>query len=284
MGARIAGRFVDAGHRLVVWNRTAERAAPLVARGAERAATPADAARAAEALIVMVSDPAALAEVAEGSDGIVAGAGRGLTVVQMSTVDPAAVSRLASMLPRSVGLLDAPVLGSTDAVEAGSLILFVGGPDELFARCSPLLSVLGTPVHVGPLGAGTAAKLVANATLLNTLGILGEALALADRVGLPRDVAFEILSHTPLAAQAERRRAAIENEDYPTRFAVALARKDAELILGAAAGAKLPLTSATAEWLRNADDAGLGDADYTALLAWILRTREPPESCPARRW
>jgi 3-hydroxyisobutyrate dehydrogenase-like beta-hydroxyacid dehydrogenase len=276
MGSRIATRLLDAGHELIVWNRSAERAAPLVERGARIADSPAEAAAAADALIVMVADPPALAAVSEGTEGIAAGATSSLTVIQMSTVDPAAVSRLATALPAGVGLLDAPVLGSIDAVEAGSLTLFVGGPEPLVERWKPLLSTLGSPIHVGPVGAGTAAKLVANATLFGTLGLLGEAIALAERLGVPRDVAFEILGTTPLATQAERRRDAIENEAIPKRFGLSLARKDAELVLAAAAdaGADLRLATATAEWLRSADAGGLGDLDYTALLAWILRAGE----------
>jgi len=271
MGARIAERLLDAGYQVTVWNRTAERAAPLVDRGAAFAASPAAAAAEAEAVVVMVSDPAALAAVTEGAEGIAAGATDALTVVQMSTVDPAAVSRLASTLPADVGLLDAPVLGSTDAVEAGSLTVFVGGEKELVTRWTPLLTTLGTPIHVGPVGAGTAAKLVANATLLSTVAALGEAIALADRLGLSRELAFEILSTTPLAAQADRRRAAIEHDDYSPRFPLSLARKDGDLIVEAASD--LTLTRATAEWLRSAEAGGLGELDYTALLGWILRGR-----------
>jgi 3-hydroxyisobutyrate dehydrogenase/2-hydroxy-3-oxopropionate reductase len=272
MGSRIAARLLDARHRLIVWNRTAEKAQPLVERGAELAASPADAAGAAEAVLVMVSDPAALVAVSEGPQGIAAGATSSLTVIQMSTVDPAAASRLASALPAGAGVLDTPVLGSIDAVEGGSLTLFVGGAEPLVKRWTPLLSTLGSPIHVGPLGAGTAAKLVANATLFSTLAVLGEAIALAERLGLARDVVFEILKTTPLAAQAERRREALENENYPKRFALALARKDAELIVEA--GADLRVHAATAEWLREAEDGDLGDLDYTALLAWILRARK----------
>jgi 3-hydroxyisobutyrate dehydrogenase len=276
MGSRIAGRLIDAGHQVLVWNRTAERAAPLVERGAQLAATPAAAAAGAEAVIVMVSDPSALVAVTEEENGIAPGATASLTVIQMSTVDPAAVMRLAGALPKGVGLLDAPVLGSTDAVEAGTLTLFVGGPAPLVERWTPLLSDLGSPIHVGGVGAGTAAKLVANATLFATLAALGEAIALAERLGLSPEIAFEVLSTTPLAAQAERRRGAIERDDYPKRFALALARKDAELVL-AAAGPRvdLRLGRATAEWLRGADTAGLGDLDYTALLAWIRRQSPP---------
>jgi len=275
MGARIAGRLADAGNDLVVWNRGPARAKPLVERGAIAAETPAEAARKAEAVITMVADPAALAAVTEGPDGLVAGAADGTTVIQMSTVSPAATERLASQLPGDA-MLDSPVLGSVGEVEAGTLKVFVGGEDALAERWSPLLSTLGTVMHVGPIGAGTAAKLVANTTLVGIIGVLGEALAIGQAVGLPRERTFEVLGVTALADQAERRRAAVESGDYPPRFALRLARKDADLILETAEkhGVDLRVVKGAQEWLADAEAAGLGDADYSAVLARILASQE----------
>jgi len=179
MGSRVARRLLEAGHDLVAWNRTAEKAQPLVEAGAVAAATPAEAAARAEVVLTMVADPAALRDVTEGEDGVAAGVGEGATVIEMSTVGPDAVRRLGSVLGEQAGLLDAPVLGSRSEAEEGTLKVFVGGPPELVARRTPLLSVLGSPLHVGPLGSGAAAKLVANTTLVGTIGVLGEALALA---------------------------------------------------------------------------------------------------------
>ena len=265
MGSRIAGRLLGAGYDVVVWNRTAEKAKPLVERGATLADSPADAAARAEAVIVMVADPSAL----ESVTADLAGA----TVIQMSTVSPTAVARLASRLP---DLLDAPVLGSIGEAESGTLKIFVGGPAQFFERWKPLLSVLGQPLHVGPVGAGTAAKLVANTTLVGVIGLLGEALALGEGLGLARDVVFDVLAQTPLAQQAERRRPAVEADDYPPRFALYLARKDAELILEAApeAGVDLRLVPAARSWLADAEAAGRGGDDYSAVLAEILRQSE----------
>jgi 3-hydroxyisobutyrate dehydrogenase/2-hydroxy-3-oxopropionate reductase len=203
---------------------------------------------------------------------VAAGAAASTTIIQMSTVGPASLSRLASVLPAETGLLDAPVLGSVSEADSGSLRIFVGGPPELVERWMAVLSALGSPIHVGPVGAGTAAKLVANATLFGVLGLLGEALVLARQLGLSMNVAFDVLAATPLAAQAERRRASIESGDYPTRFALSLARKDADLILEAAtaAGADLALGRAVSTLLADADDAGWGDRDYSAVVARIL--------------
>jgi 3-hydroxyisobutyrate dehydrogenase-like beta-hydroxyacid dehydrogenase len=271
MGARIARRLLDAGHEVVVWNRSPDKAKPLMELGAVVAESPADATRRAEAVITMVADPQALKDVTEGPEGIAAAAeAEGTTVIQMSTVSPSAVAWLDSVVPE---LLDAPVLGSLSEVESGTLKVFAGGSEELVERWTPLLSVLGTVIPVGPVGAGTSAKLVANSTLLGVLALLGEALALAKAQGLPQKAAFEVLAATPVAAQAERRREALETDEFPVRFALSLALKDAELIREAAeaSGAELKAAAAARDWFAEATEASWGDRDYSAILAWILR-------------
>jgi 3-hydroxyisobutyrate dehydrogenase-like beta-hydroxyacid dehydrogenase len=253
MGSRIARRLIDAGHDVVVWNRT-----PAKAEGFPRVArTPAEAAREAEVTITMVSNPQALREVTAEIEP--------QTLVEMSTVGPAAIQELAGRVPR---LLDAPVLGSRSEAEEGTLHVFVGGQRELYEQYEPLLAALGTVHHVGPVGAGASAKLVANSTLFGALGVLAEAIRLADRLGLSREAAFEVLAATPIAQQAERRRAALEANDYSPRFPLALARKDADLVTAAAPD--LRLAQAARSWLADADAASWGERDYSALLAWIL--------------
>jgi 3-hydroxyisobutyrate dehydrogenase-like beta-hydroxyacid dehydrogenase len=272
MGSRIALRLAETGHELVVWNRDRAKAGPLLEVGATEARSPAGVTERAEAVIVMVRDPQALREVTEGPAGIAAGATSLTTVLQMTTVEPAAIARLESLLPPGAGLLDTPVLGSLAEAEAGTLKIFAGGPGALVERWKPLLSTLGAVVHVGELGAATAAKLVANSTLFGTLGVLAEALSLADALGLPRTVAFEVLATTPIAAQAERRRESIESGEYPTRFALSLARKDADLIAAAAAvgGVDLRLAAAARAWLADAERDGAGELDYSAMIARVL--------------
>jgi 3-hydroxyisobutyrate dehydrogenase-like beta-hydroxyacid dehydrogenase len=266
MGSRMARRLLDAGHEVVVWNRNLEKAKPLTEVGAAAAENPADATRRAEAVIVMVSDPDALHAVTEGPEGIAAAA-EGATVIQMSTVSPGAVAWLHSAVPE---LLDAPVLGSLSEVESGTLTVFAGGPEQLVECWTPLLSALGSVIRVGEIGAGTAAKLVANSTLLGVLGVLGEALALGRRLGLSQPAMFEVLSATPIAAQAQRRREAVETGEFPRRFALGLALKDADLIEDASGG-ELRLAPAAREWFAEAAEASWSDRDYSAILAWMLR-------------
>ncbi len=272
MGSRMATRLLAAGHQLTVWNRTHARTEDLLARGARGAATPREAAQGAEFVITMLRDGHALQEVAEGPDGVLAGLRAGALLLEMSTVGPRAVADLARVLPPGAAMVDAPVLGSLGEVEAGSLTIFVGGEGDHFSQAEPLLRALGTPLHVGPLGHGARAKLVANASLIGVLGLLGEVLSLADGLGLPRDTAFSVLAHTPLAAQAERRRAATEQDGLPVRFALSLALKDAGLVSAAAVegGRDLRLLRAAESWLRQAEEAGRGGADYASVLREIL--------------
>lgn len=257
MGARFARRLLDAGHDIVVWNRS-PRAFP-----APVAASPRDAAERTEIVITMVADPPALAAVTEGEDGVLAGL-RG-TLVQMSTVSPEATARLAGLTDR---LVDAPVLGSIGEAESGTVTIFAGGD---VTEVRPVLSTLGSVLPVGAVGAGTAAKLVANATLFGVLAALGETVALARAMGLDDAALFEVLAATPLAAQAERRRAVLAGEPSPPRFPVRLALKDAELI---AAVLDQPALAGAKRWLAAVAD---GDADYTAMLS------EPSRAAAARR-
>ncbi len=270
MGSRMARRLLDAGHELAVWNRDASKAEPLAAAGARRADSPADAAGGAEAVVVMVTGPEALAAVTEGADGVAAGLD-GAFLVQMSTVGVDALRRLGQVVPGD-SLLDAPVLGSISEAEEGTLTVFAGGDPELVERSRPLLSELGRILPVGPAGAGTAAKLVANLTLVGVIGVLGESLALGRALGLDDETAFEVLAATPLGAQADRRRPAFESGDYPPRFQLSLARKDADLILEAvrAAGVDLRLADAARSWLADAERAGRGADDYSSVLDEIV--------------
>jgi 3-hydroxyisobutyrate dehydrogenase-like beta-hydroxyacid dehydrogenase len=277
MGAPMARRLLDAGHELVVWNRSADKAAPLEEAGAHRASTPREAVTAAEVVITMLADPVALATVTEGPDGVGAGVGAGTTVLEMSTVGPAAVHRLRRALPDGVVLIDSPVLGSTPQAADGSLQLFVGGDAGDVERWLPLLGTFGAPTHVGPLGAGAAAKLVVNSTLGGTLALLGEALALADGLGLDRSSALDVLARSPLGGQVERRRPALESGEFPLRFRLRLAGKDLDLVTAAAgdAGIDLRVGPAARSWIGDATDAGWGDEDYSSVVAFITGAPRP---------
>lgn len=279
MGSGFAERLLACGHQVRVWNRSQSALEALVALGASAAQTPAEIASCSDFVITIVSDPVALRAVSEGAEGIAAGAHAELIALEMSTVGPEAIRTLRTILPASSALLDAPVHGPPDSARAGSLAIFVGGEAEVLQRARPVLEPLGAVLHVGPLGSAAGAKLIVQTTLVGTLALLGEALALADAFGVPRDVLFEILAQTPLAAQAQRRRPMVKSGDYSARFRLSLARKDMSLLTETAqrAGLHLRLDQAARSWLLDAEHDGRGSQDYTAIIATILeRARTDP--------
>ena len=175
-------------------------------------------------------------------------------------------------------MIDAPVLGGVHEAEASDLKVFVGGEKEQVDRARPLLEQFGTVWPMGPLGAGASMKLVANSTLLALLTALGEALALADRFGLEQGEVLDILSDSPIGDRVKAKRRFIESGAYPPSFKLALAAKDGSLVVRAAkaAGLELEVARAAAGWMAAAEEAGLGDLDYAAVIARIRGTEAGP--------
>ncbi|MFD3480444.1 NAD(P)-dependent oxidoreductase [Streptomyces sp. NPDC058695] len=198
MGAPMARHLLDAGHTLTVWNRTPAKAAPLVERGAVLAGTPADAVRDADVVITMLATPDAVFEVA---DTIAPELRPGTYWAEMSTIGPDAVRQLAARLGDGVTLVDAPVMGSTDKAEAGELGILAGGDAD---RIEGVLAHLGTVTRTGAPGSGAALKLVVNTAVIGGVGLVAEAMALADALGLPEDVAKGALAAGPLGGAVAR--------------------------------------------------------------------------------
>jgi 3-hydroxyisobutyrate dehydrogenase-like beta-hydroxyacid dehydrogenase len=264
MGVPMAARLLGAGHELRAWNRTPGKAGSLVDAGATEAGSPAEAAAGADFVVTMLADPAALDAVVD-----VADLRPGTTLVEMSTVGPDAVRRLAGRLTAGVDVVDAPVLGSIPQATEGTLKIFAGGEAAVFERCRPVLEAMGTPRHLGPLGAGAAMKLVANSTLGALMTGLAEALALADGLGLDEAAVLDILVESPIGVTAKSKRALIERGVYTPNFTLGLAAKDLALVTGAAeaAGVELRIAAAARSWFERAVEHGLGELDYSAVIA-----------------
>jgi 3-hydroxyisobutyrate dehydrogenase-like beta-hydroxyacid dehydrogenase len=277
----MAARLLAAGHDLTVWNRTAEKAKPLLDLGAKLADTPAAAARDAEAAITMLSDPEALEEVVLGPNGLAEGLPEGATLIEMSTVGPDAIRELAKRLRPRLHVIDAPVLGSVAQAEDGELKIFVGASADEFARWVKVLGAMGTPFHLGPLGSGASMKLVANSTLGALMTALGEALALGDRLGLDQEDVFDVLVGSPIGVTARSKRSRVTSGRYPPNFKLRLAVKDMDLVVDTATrlGLELRVAEAARSWFRDAAAKGLGEMDYSAVVALI--TGAPAELPPA---
>jgi 3-hydroxyisobutyrate dehydrogenase-like beta-hydroxyacid dehydrogenase len=272
MGTPLATRLLGAGHDLTVWNRTPARAQPLRDAGASVAETPAEAGRAADVSITMVTDPEALEHVVFGPDGLADALGPGRLLLEMSTVGPDEIRSIAERLPDGVEVVDSPVMGSVPQATAGELNVLAGGADAAFERVRPILETFGNVRHVGALGAGAAMKLVVNSTLGAAITALGEAIALADALGLDRGTTLDVLSGSQLGAAVSSKRESIETRRYPPRFKLSLAAKDLRLVTDAAAriGRELPVANASRDWLERAIEAGAGDLDYSAVVATIV--------------
>jgi 3-hydroxyisobutyrate dehydrogenase len=270
MGLPMALRLVESGYDVRHWNRTAGRDEALVTRGADRSTTPAEAARGADTVITMLADPAALEDVLFGPDGVSETIEPSAILIDMSTVGPAPI-RAAAVRLGSVAVLDAPVLGSVQHAEAGTLAILVGGERDMLERCADILGAMGTVRHVGPLGAGSLVKLANNATVMATLVCLGEVLALTDRSGLDPDVVLDALGMGLLSSFVDRFRDRLTGRMTKVDFRLALARKDLALALDEATASGLQLTLPEAALFR-CDEAiarGRAEQDNTAVVAHI---------------
>lgn len=279
MGAAMASRLLDAGHTLTIWNRTPAATAPLTALGATAAATPAAAVAGAPVVITMLRDSAAVTDVLFGG-GAAAGLVDHALLIEMSTIGPAAVAQVRHRLPATVRMVDAPVKGSVPAAQAGELDIYLGGASPDVDDCGDLLAALGKVRHVGPLGSAAALKLVLNAVGMSSLVLLAEALRVADRLGVPTELALDELA--PVNPAAVRLRKRLAHPEAPVHFTVALARKDLDLALQAAAAERGADVSAAAQdrlaagviagardQLAAAGDAGYGPRDITSVVDYL---------------
>jgi 3-hydroxyisobutyrate dehydrogenase/2-hydroxy-3-oxopropionate reductase len=273
MGAAMVGRLRSAGRRVVAYNRTRSRAE---ATGAEVAGTPAEAAAAADLVVVSLSDDEAVRAAYAGEDGLVAGLRSGAVVAETSTVAPDTVRALAGPVrARGAALLDAPVSGSVPVVEKGELTFLVGGDAGAVALASPVFEALGKRVfHLGDVGAGAVMKLAVNSVVHGFNEALAEALVLAEKAGVDRSAAYEVFASSAVAAPyVLYKRAAFEHpESTPVAFRLELVAKDLALIeeLARASGARMDQLAATRRMVDEAIAAGLGDADLSAV-AELLR-------------
>lgn len=276
MGTAFAEALLEAGHRVTVWNRTPGREGDLVAQGATAQATAAQAAAEAEVTVVMVFDAAAAEQVLFGPDGVVAGAAPGTLVVNATTVAPDESQALAERAAAAgLAYLEAPVVGSVPAARVHSLTVLVGGADPDAERAEPVLrawSHAGTLRHVGPVGAATGLKLVANAALGVAAAGLHDAVRLGEDFGLPRELVLDVLAAGPLAplVTAKRDRLSADSEEgyAAADFTVAALGKDLALAL-ARARSPAGVVQAAQGVLASAARAGQEQADISVVgRAW----------------
>jgi 3-hydroxyisobutyrate dehydrogenase-like beta-hydroxyacid dehydrogenase len=272
MGRAFARRLEAAGHELVVWNRSDGPAVEFAERGAEVAATPADAAKASEIRVTMLSDGAAVEAVTGGEDGLFTGAGGRGTLVEMSTIDLASSRRLAETAQAAaVGYVRAPVSGNPAVVAAGNLTVLLSGPADAIASARDVIAAIGPNLReLGEADEARVMKLALNLVLGGTTELIAEAVVLAEAAGVPAGRAMDVMADSAIGSPFVRyKRGAVVDRDYTPTFSIANLRKDLRLILDQARtdAVPLPVTEVVERLAAEAERVGLAELDLMALLA-----------------
>jgi len=271
MGGGVAKRLLDAGHNVTGWNRTRDKAQWLVDAGMHWADSPREVAERSDVVFTMVTNTAAVQAVTDGPDGILAGLGPGKVYVDMSTASP---ENSRSLAERVVGLgaqmLDAPVSGSVITLEQGKLTVMVGGDDAVFERVRPVLEAIGPKVfHVGPNGAAVTMKIATNLSLAVQMLAFSEGVLLAEKSGIPREKAVEVMLASVIASpMVVYRGPFVLEQPEEAWFDINMMQKDLNLALelGRQLDVPLPTTAVTNEMLTTARALGLEKKDFAALF------------------
>ena len=267
----MSGWLLDAGHELVGWNRTKEKAAPLVEAGMSWCDRPREVAERSDVVFSMVTNVAALEAITDGPDGLLAGLGPGKVYVDMSTVSPSASRALAKRV-RETGaeMLDAPVSGSVATLEQGKLSVMVGGDATTFERVEPILRDIGPVVtHVGENGQAVLMKIAHNLSLAVQMLAFSEGVLLAEKGGIDRATAVDVLTSSAIASPMVKYRGlfVLEQPDEAW-FDVNMMQKDMLYALeaGRELDVPLPTTAVTNEYLTAARALGMEKQDFAALF------------------
>jgi len=271
MGLPMARNVLRAGYQLTVYNRTAAKAAALVAEGARQVTSPAEVAQRSDAVVTMVTDSPDVLEVVEGEHGLLGGASSGLTWIDMSTISPDVTRRLgAAAAARGVEALDAPVSGGPPGAEAGTLSIMVGGKQEVFDACLPLLATMGTSiVRVGDLGSGQVTKACNQIVIAATLSGIAEALVMGAKAGVDPVLIRQAL----MGGYAGSRLLEVHGErmirhTFEPGFFVRLHNKDLHIALQMARSLSVsaPVTALAAQHFNALIADGDGELDNSAML------------------
>jgi 3-hydroxyisobutyrate dehydrogenase-like beta-hydroxyacid dehydrogenase len=271
MGQPMAMNLVKAGHKLAVYNRTPGKTAALVAAGARVASTPADAARDADFVIIIVSDSAAVENVVTGPDGILQTLRAGAIVIDSSTISPVVSRKMACLAAgKGASWLDAAVTGSKHGAEKGELTYMIGGDKEALDRAMPILNLLGKKhIYCGQHGLGLSAKLAQNTIQATMVEVFCEGFVLATKAGVKPEVMLEIIqSSMARSGITDFKAPFIFKGDFTPFFPLKLMHKDLELAaeFGYAQSVPMPVLGAVKEMYMAAKAQGKGELDYAAIV------------------
>jgi 3-hydroxyisobutyrate dehydrogenase-like beta-hydroxyacid dehydrogenase len=270
MGAGIARRLLDAGYDVVGWNRTRERAEPLIAAGMGWADTPRELAASVDVLCTMLTNTAAVEATAEGPDGVLAGLRGGSVWADISTIAPDASVELAGRV-RAAGayFLDCPVSGSPATLAAGQMSVMVGGDRAAFERIEELLHAIGPKVtYIGPNGQAILTKVAINLALVVSVTAFAEGVALVEKAGVAREALVDAVLKSVIASPVIGYRAPLLVDDTEVFADVELQQKDLVLAeeLARRLGMAVPTCAATSEMLTAARSSERSDRDFVVSV------------------
>ncbi len=276
MGSQMVNRLLDKGHTVTGYNRTRSKAQWLIDKGMKWADSPRAVAAAADVTFSMVTNSAALGEIADGPNGMVAGLSAGKYLIDMSTVGVAMSRGLAARVrEKGADMVDAPVSGSVITLQEGKLSVMVGGRPETFERLKPLLLDLGPKVtHVGENGLALVMKIATNLSLAVQMLAFSEGVLLAEKNGIPRATAVDVLTHSVIASpMVQYRGPFVLKMPDEAWFNVNMMQKDMLLALelGRQADVPLPTASAANEYLTAARGMGLAEQDFATVFNVLAR-------------
>jgi len=271
MGSSVTRRLLDAGHTVHVWNRTREKAEPLLEAGAHWADNPREVAERAEIVFTMVTNTAAVRAVFEGDDGILAGLTPGKIYVDMSTASPANSRALAEQVEAAgAQMLDSPVSGTSITVDQGKASLMVGGDTDAFERAKPILEAIGPKVfHMGGNGTAVGLKIAINLSLAVQMLAFSEGVLLAEKSGIDRERVVEAMLASVIASpMVAYRGPLVLGHPDEVWFDCHMMQKDLNLALemGRELEVPLPTTAVTNEFLTAANGMGIGDKDFAVIF------------------
>lgn len=276
MGGRMAKRLLDAGHAVIGYNRTKSKAQWLLETGMRWGETPRAVVEAADVTFSMVTNTKAVLAVTGGSDGVIAAIGPGKIYVDMSTVSPATSRELAvQVTAKGAHMLDAPVSGSVETLEQGKLSIMVGGDRDTFEKIKPLLLDIGPKAtHVGENGLAVTMKIATNLSLAVQMLAFSEGVLLAEKSGIKRETAVEVLLNSVIASPMVKYRGPFVLEmPEEAWFNVNMMQKDMNLAqeLGQELDVPLPTTAITNELLSAARGMGLAEKDFAIIFSVLAR-------------
>ena len=276
MGSQMVNRLLEKGHTVTGYNRTRAKAQWLIDKGMKWGDSPRAVAEASDITFAMVTNAAAIAAVTDGPDGIIAGLGAGKYFIDMSTVSPE-VSRATAAKVRAKGadMVDAPVSGSVITLQEGKLSVMVGGRKETFERVKPLLLDIGPKVtHVGANGLALAMKIAVNLSLAVQMMAFSEGVLLAEKSGIRREVAVDVLTHSAIASpMIQYRGPFILQQPGEAWFDCNMMQKDMLLAmeLGRQLNVPVPTTAVSNEFLTAARGMGWEKKDFAVVFDVLAR-------------